>query len=361
MVVVLVASNVASPPTYAGDAPRVHFDLPPLVAASPSDVDPTDPTLVTIQLRLSALVHSSGDDQVDQWIVQCQPRDRESFVVDYAPRTKTASDVAGEIQVKETAEENHLLGLSLDASYGHAVRGTFGADRGIKNSSTREFERLAAEQAVTASGTINRGRGVYFKLRWTAKQVLEGEKTFSMTLRVPPSWRGGLVDVSVIAQTQRKTFGGWDSETKTIGSADFVVAAFRQGDAEAHRRAVELCAAEDALRVAARKQSVPTAVKSLPSMIRSVAIKLDLEPKHVNPHWLRELLLGNADPHLHKDIRQLDMPVRIVVLDYADRRDEFVALNRDPAQRDPAQRDPAQRVVAAKPIVDATHRAAISN
>ena len=140
---------------------------------------PYDPTLVTVELQLSSMIEAPEVPRIDQWLIRCQPRDNEVWIADYAPRTETASELASPIQVKQTEEESNSLGLSLDAAYGHVAHGNAGTDHTQKNINTVQFDRMALEQTVTASGTINRGRGVYFKLRWTAQQILEGEKTFS--------------------------------------------------------------------------------------------------------------------------------------------------------------------------------------
>jgi hypothetical protein len=188
---------------------------------------------------------------------------------------------------------------------------------------------VAPVHAVTTSGTINRGRGVYFKLRWTAQQILEGEKTFRLTLKVPSGWRGTLMDVSVIAQGERKTIT-WERETKTIGSANFVVAVFKEHDRDAEAEARSLAECEYALRTLAAKHRASEANShSLPSVLRHVANKLDFESDHQqDTDWLQRLLTNRADPHLDKQISRLPMPIRVAILDYADQRDAFVAMGR---------------------------------
>ena len=318
---------------FAGDKPIVHFDLAPIVAAYPSDADPLDPTLVTLELRLSSMIESPKVPPIDQWLVRCQPRDQAISIADYAPRTETSSDLASPIQVKQTEEKSNAIGLSIDGSYGHAAHGNAGTDVTNKNTNTLQFDRVAPVQVVTASGTINRGRGVYFKLRWTAEQVLEGEKVFHVTLRVPITWRGGLLDISVIAQSQQKKFGVWDLEPRTIGAANFVVAAYRQGDAEAAQRARELSDAEYALRNTVRRHHVSSEVNSLPSMLRHVAMKLDLESSEPDASWIQRLILQQADAHFDKEISKLPMPVRVAVLDYVDVRDDFFTINEEFPER----------------------------
>lgn len=334
-------------PASAADGAVVRFDLPPIAAARDATSDAGDPSLVTVELRLSSMIESARVPQIDQWIVRCQPRDSDVQIGDYAPRTETASGLSTPIQVKKTEEETNAFGLSLDGAYGHAIRGNVGSDHTNKNINTLQFDRVAPLQVVTAAGTINRGRGVYFKLRWTAEQVLEGEKTFHLTLRVPSTWRGSLLDVSVVAQSDRKSFGGLEHETRTNGSANFVVAVYREGDSAATELSQALADAEEALRSAAAEHSVLAEGNSLPKMLRRVAMKLDLESSQDDQGWLQRLLVERADPHLDKDIRQMPMPVRVAVLDYAEVRDKFVTMNENVVDC-----NANERVLVAKPAID---------
>ncbi len=311
--------------TVLADGRSVHFDLPPTAPASLLESD--DPSTVTIELKLSSLIVDPEMPKVDQWLVQCQPRDKSVRVVDYWPRTEVASDVDGNIQVKKTNEASRAMGASLDGAYGHFSHLHAGFDKGEKEIDSLQMNRLAPVQAVTASGTIRRGLGVYFKLRWTARQVLEGEKTFRLTLQVPPGWRGGLIDVSVTAQGEEKTLGGFDSVTKTHGSANFVVASYRAGDRVAAAQAQRLVEAEFALRdLASDHQSRPRQA-SLTSMVRLIASKFDSDEKGGGIDWIDRLLLCQADPHFDKEIRRLPMPVRVAVIEYVDCRDNFLMMN----------------------------------
>jgi hypothetical protein len=318
----IAASFTAADPNLDPHAP-VQFDLPSIAAAVESEDGSGS---VTIELHLSSMLLSSDTPPIDEWLVRLQPRDRSLWIVDYAPRTETASELATPIQVKNTTEDTKGMGIGLDGSYGHLVRANAAADHSKKQQKTIQFDRLAPVQAVTASGTINRGRGVYFKLRWTTQQILEGEKTFRVTFHVPEHWRGGLLDVSVLAKGERKTFG-WDRETVMLGAANFVVAVYRSHDIEAESLARSLADAEHAMRSLAASHHARQK-DSLSSMLRHVAARFDLEDdSHQQGDWLRRLLLDRADPHLDKQIKRLPMPLRVAILDYVDIRDAFVGLS----------------------------------
>lgn len=325
-----VITAAQAPPCQAADDPAVHFDMPPTAAGSSSE---GDPTLVTVELRLSSMIDTAEVPRIDQWLVRCQPRSRAMTIADYAPRTETSSDLVTPIQVKQTEEESSSVGIGVNGGYGHHVHGNAGLDHGTKNILSLQFDRVAPLHAVTASGTINRGQGVYFKLRWTAQQVLEGEKKFRITFRVPQAWRGGLLDVSVLAQTNRKSFAGWERDTLTLGSSNFVVACYRQGDREAAARARALSDAEFALRGVIIEHRQPKKLSSLPSMLRHVARKFESEPSAPTEGWLQRLLLNRADAHMDSEIRKLPIPIRVAILDYVDVRDDFLAIHRHPTHQ----------------------------
>lgn len=332
----------------------VRFDLPPVAAAraivppkatsDPSAADEaatadaprrpsgaSDTSLpVTFELRLSSMIATPKPPPIDQWIVTCVPRDRSLLIADYAPKTELAGEASGPVNVKRIDESTDSIGLSIDGNYGHAVRGRAGADHGRKSSETVEFERHAPVQAVIASGTVDRGRGVYFKLRWTSQQVLEGEKTMRVTMEVPPGWRGGLVDVSVVAQAERVKLAGFDRDVETLGQARFIVAVYREGDREAERRALALARAEDELRVLARSTRRNRDIRSLSTLLHFVAVKVDPSPDPEPAVCVERLIRGDADPHLDPAIRKLPMDVRVAALEYDDRRESFLTLDAGP-------------------------------
>lgn len=348
----------------AGDD-TVRFDLPPVAAARPAirpdpQPDSTPATEVpaanasaaqdsptnasaavesaavesavpmTFELRLSSMIATPKPPRIDQWLVTCVPRDRSLLIADYAPKTELAGDANGPVSVKRIDESTDSIGLSIDGSYGHAVKGRAGADHGRKSSETVEFQRQAPVQAVIASGTVDRGRGVYFKLRWTSQQVLEGEKTMRITLAVPPGWRGGLVDVSVIAQSERVKLAGLDRDVETLGKARFTVAVYRDGDREAERRALALAHAEDELRSLARATRRDRSVGSLSTLLHLVAVKVDPSPDPEPAVCIERLIRGDADPHRDPAIRKLPTNVRVAALEYDERRESFQTIDTGP-------------------------------
>lgn len=326
----LVGLMIVSAQAFAGTP--VQFDLPSTAAATriegPESLNESGSSpgqnLVTVNLQLSSLIDVAHPLKVDQWIVRCRPRDQRLQLADYAPRTETASQLSSPIQVKSTNESNDAFGASLDGGYGRLASGHVGVDSIDKQIETLQYDRLAPHQVVVASGTTDRGRGVYFKLRSTEQQVLEGEKEFSLTWKVPRSWRSCLLDVSVEAQVETRSLTNlWDRETKTISSHRFLVAVYLAEDQDAKRAAEQLADAERSLRVWNLK--IEGSRNSFTSVLRSVSRGFGAaDPSRA---WLQRLLDEQADPHLDKQIRELPMNVRVAVLDYVERREAFRDLN----------------------------------
>ena len=320
-----VAVSLSAQTTNAQDV--IRFDIRP---TAPAFASADDPLLMTCNFQLSSLIASPSVPRIDQWLVKFQPRDPQVSITDYAPRTDLGSDVDGPVQVKTINEQKKSLGLSLNGDYAKALQGSAAAEGYTKTTDSEQYNRIAPVQAVTASGSINRGRGVYFKLRWTAQQVLEGEKSFQLTFQVPPQWRGSLIDISVSAQSQRHSFAGWDNQIKTLGSANYVVAVHPQGDREAAKQAKRIALAEQALRDTVALYPQRQSPQSLPAMIRHVAVKLNLDSPCPDHRWIQRLLKGEADPYMDREISKLPMEVRVAAIDYHDARNKFAQLSRRP-------------------------------
>lgn len=331
----------------SGDYP-IRFDLSPVVAGrEPSAEESGDgdrgtarsedaPARISVELKISAMLADPATRRIDQWLVRCVPRDRSLLVADYAPRTETSGDALGPLSVRRLEETNDAVGISVDGSYGHALRGKVGADRGQRSSESVEFQRLAAQRTVVASGTIARGRGVYFKLRSTPQQILEGEKRFEITFAAGPEWRSALLDVTVVAEAERRKLAGLDREIATLGAAHFVVAVYRQGDHEARLHADRLIAAEDQLRELARRVTTRNGVggassMSLTSLMHAVATKFDPRPSPGAGECVEGLLRGEIDPRQDRRFRHFPPSFRTQAIAYVEARESFRSLAGEPA------------------------------
>lgn len=309
--------------TAFGDTQAVHFDLAHTAKATSVE---SQQTLVRCELHLSSLVIDANAPRADQWIVRCQPRDSAMQIVDYFPRTEAASEIDGSIQIKSSQESTQSFGIGVDGEYAKAISGNIGADAGKKQTETKTFNRVAPLRAVTVSGTYDRGRGVYFKLHSTAKQILEGEKVFRLTLRVPHQWSGGIIDVSVSAKSSQRGFPSWDSRSKQLATTRFAVAAYRDGDDEAASLAMQIADRERELRRIHSRHADSVAAPTLPLMLRHVAAKLDLDSPPPKADWIERLIAGQVDPYMDSHISRLPMEVRVAVIEYHEARNKLARL-----------------------------------
>lgn len=310
----------------------VRFDMPPNVAAN--IVESGDGrALLQVELKLSSMISSPEAARIDQWLVRCQPRGQFASIVDYSPRTETGSDIATHIQVKQSKEKQQSLGMGVSGECLPSLRGNAGLDHTRKHLNSIQFDRVAPVHAVTAAGTINRGTGVYFKLRWTAEQVLEGQKTFQLVLDVPETWRTGLIDISVVAQSKHKSFASWEKSTKTLGAGNFVVAVYRSDDTHARKVAREMANAEHQLRNSINEKKSLKSGNSISTLLRKMATKMDFDKDRTPDDLLDRLIRNQVDPHLDSDIRKLPMPCRLAALNYSDAQESFARLNEQPIKQ----------------------------
>ena len=172
-----------------GRMAQVAFDLP-------SSIECRDVTtrefslahpqerLIEAKLRISARM-ISGDyaNIVDfEYFVRAGMTAR---VQDYQPNTTLESTVDDD-KVEITAAEENAKSAGLDAHVTLrpvVLGGTF--NRSAKKSESSHFKQLAAKDIVLASGTIERERGVFFRIRPSRTAALEGGREFTIVAAVP--------------------------------------------------------------------------------------------------------------------------------------------------------------------------------
>ena len=328
-VLIVTAGSVAFPgggTLHAqAETASIQFDMP--AAATAMDTSrPGEAREITLDLVLSSLVASSVEDSaqgappIDHLLVRCRLRERLP-VVDYSPKTELQTDYAGPISVTQKQEQTDSFGLSVDGAVSQYGAAHLGSDDTTKQSDSTQFQRQAPMQAVIASGTFDRGRGVYFKLRWTTQQVLEGEKHFQVSFAVPEAWRGGLVDVTVTANgIDRSLFSA--PKLRAMAQSEFVIAAYQQHDVRAAEIAMRLASLDQKLAAYCKKH--PSSSSGITQFWRRI-LKPD-EAKEQGTSWYRGITKNEMDPYHDRRIQSLPMPVRVAVLGYTDAARELMEL-----------------------------------
>jgi hypothetical protein len=318
LVIVLFLSPLAA----LAEGPRARFDVPQTIAVRDvttpqfAAVHPHD-RLIEACVPISMMLDRGPASEVRELVHRLESTTAGAQAVDYSPKTTLATNVVGTTRIDR--EKLRDLQASVDLGggyYGIASAQAHGeyANR-VREDST--FEQLPALELLTASGTVDRGRGVYFKLKPSPRTTLEGAHNFTMVLRVPRAWRAGLLYVTSEAH------GG--ERNTLISRGRFVVAIYQQADMAAQEAAQRYAIAETALRhtssinrAALERRTFPTPLHKL-GMTRDGALARD---------WQDGVIFrGTADSEL---LQRLPLDVRYAVEALLKVRQELVELHRLP-------------------------------
>lgn len=249
---VVGAMLVGSWPHVATAAERVQFDVQSLVECrdvTPPEFTRTNPEerLVAATFPVSVLSRLAADQSLREIWVRIESPDASLHVEDYSPRTTLTSNVAGSkiVQGESTRDRQwnfHVRGGYLGFADGEAQGSMHETDR-----KQYQFEELPPTDLVTASGTILRGRGVFFKFCAGPRTSLEGERLLEVVFRVPLAWRGDRVFVHCEAIGSDPGYA-IDNRSSALAARSFVVALCQEGNRESRRLAEQYLAAESLLR-----------------------------------------------------------------------------------------------------------------
>ena len=284
-----LTSHAASP---------VAFDVQPVVAcrdviAAEEAPVRADQRLVEVQFRVSALLHDRSGVIEYFYRIDCQ---HDVAIVDYSPKTELVSRYAENITVEDKDEDSQSVGLSLNGNLPTFATGSAGADVGKKQQKMVRYALKPPMEAVTASGTLNRSRGVYFKLRSTPQQTLEGAKRFSLVLRVPERWQAGYVSLTCQARCLQKAYPGMKTKVSLCASQRFLVTLHEVGNYRAKRAAERLSDAEQQLRAASVANHAQLKKRAYPSFVHRLGAAIDMYEPRIPQDWLNLVMAGKLGP-----------------------------------------------------------------
>lgn len=272
------------------ESPRVKFDMPYLLAArdvTPAAFSQANPRerLVEVRFPISSFLAAGDEDDLTQLVYRIEGPQGQFAVTDFLPKTTLESRYAGNLNIESLSDHETDLHIDLAGNYQWLTGFTANAKYHDKEFSQVKGELLPPLEAVAASGTTNRQRGVYFKLRGSSRTWLEGEKEFAAVLRVHQDWRADYVVVRCEAEGIQRGFVKQLDERRSAGRRDFVVALYAEGDESAKAAAAELIRAEAALRQTVRQQ--PTTKTTSTTALRwGQAVKSETVPVD----WLTRLI-----------------------------------------------------------------------
>lgn len=329
--VFLLASIVAltSAGVAGAAAPQVQFDAAYAVAcrdASPPEFREANPhqRLIEAKFEVSTLLRSGSDDDIAELYYRFTSPSHALEISDYLPKTTLASDVAGNITIEEKDERSASFGISLAGAYFHAAKAGFDTGIGNKSGKTVRYEKLPPLESVTASGTIHRGTGAYFKLRPSTRTTLEGGTEFVLLFRVPAQWRADYVQLDCQAAGWRRGPVRALDERASCGGARFSIALYLEGDEEARATALEFVAAENRLRHTAREISAPRNSASLADRLGLFGGGSELA---LPEDWLERILAFPGEREGRYILSRLPAPVRDTAIRYLAAHKRLATLN----------------------------------
>ncbi len=248
---------LAASPALAGP-PRVEFDVatsvacrevttPEFAAAFPSE------KLMQATFSISSLVRRGRQNDLAEFFYRIESPTGSLRIVDHLPRQELASPYVGPIAVEKKDEATAKVGGLIAGHYPPFSNGELNAQAGSTSGQSVRYEMLPPKELLAASGTLNRERGVYFKLRPSPQTSLEGAKQFICVLRVPKAWRGDCVRIDCQAACDPHSSWPMMDMPADCGAASFLVALFAAGDEEARHVMGQVVAADEQLTAAVRR------------------------------------------------------------------------------------------------------------
>lgn len=240
----LVAAHWSGSPAAHAAEPRVLFDIPDKIECR--DVTPpacaaAHPTrkVIEAKFRISAGFLEGNEDTIVDFTYMISSPKMRLKILDYLPNTTLESrfaddriEVADFTETTDTASAEARVAytiFSLDAVKNHLHRKT----------EQNQYQKIAPKTLVLASGTMNRGHGVFYKLRPSNEASLEGAKEFTFLAIVPREWRADWCTFVCSARANKKSLLG--TSVVSVGVTKVDVGLYFCGDPEAGNLAGRLC------------------------------------------------------------------------------------------------------------------------
>lgn len=227
----------ASSATAAKDRlPQVVFDLPLTVECR--DVTPKSyeefygKKVFEAVFKISPQLVSGEEKDLKQLHYEIST-EQQMPIIGYLPNSQLTSDVDGSIAIKTSDRQGHLL-----VHYFFTPTAGDASLRGSLSSSQAQYTLLAPKQILVASGTIQRGCGVYFELRTSTQDTLQKQREYACLFEVPAAWRADYAKVTCTAKGLKRVFTTVTEVHCGVGMLS--VGLYRQHDGEAREQADHL-------------------------------------------------------------------------------------------------------------------------
>jgi len=186
--------------------------------------------LLQMDVMISTMVDSRVSDDLIETTFFVELHNPRIQIEDFSPQTTLQSPYAGNIS-KENRSELDLNGkLSANERFSKSLGAdaTLGFNR--KQATVEKVDVLPELKLVAASGTIHRGRGVYFRFNRTKQTSLEGTTMLGIVLAVPESWSADTMTVRCQAKIRQSVVPGTPSKETQLPESQYTVAIYQAGD-----------------------------------------------------------------------------------------------------------------------------------
>jgi hypothetical protein len=244
----------------AAEPPRVQFDMPYAVGCrdvTPSDYARVHPgyKLMEAKLEISSLVVGGQEKDLTQYFIRVESPQLALTFADYLPKTRHES-LASAVTMENSTERVAALGINLSGKYELLTLPGPSAGIGQKKTSSVKTELLPPLETVAASGTLARGSAVFFKIKSTPRNLLEGTREYALVLSVPAIWRADYLRVRCEAEGIRRNMISTFDESIQCGQREFLVSLYQDGDEGARQIAENFARREAAKLVQGPKSKV---------------------------------------------------------------------------------------------------------
>jgi hypothetical protein len=301
---------------------QVAFDVNPVVAAR--DLGQTslmsqlpNSRMVEVQLDVSALFTPGNASQVTEYTVRMVSRHDDVQVADFSPRTELQSEILGAMQVTQDADklrEGAIRGFGGYPGVGTVQGYAYGHDNSHE---TVVYAKKPSLELSTASGTLERRKGVYFKVKQSSQNTLEGARPFRIVFEVPHTWRADLLDVSIEA------IGSDHSSSKRVrvlSTQKFVVAMYQEFDEHAAAVAYDYMRHQKRLASYAQAYAPTIEQRSFPTPFHKLGAKLDMYEPSIPQDWYDGIVYKSGTAYPLMRLSYLPVDLRVAILNYLDQK-----------------------------------------
>jgi hypothetical protein len=306
----------------------VRFDVPGFAEGREQadlQFDSLHPNEKLVKFSLDVAAHSSlgREREISAIVARFRIQAPGATIVDFCPKSEAVSAVDGVISVERIEEQNANLGYQIDTGPSLSWQAGTSGSLGGKQGESIRFDAKPDQQLLISSGLIDRGTGVSIQWLRTPQHPLENARPVRLTLRLPKTWRTGLLQVECHAVTRKKNSLLGDASYDAADISRFLVPVFVEGDEPARLHAIALHDAELALRAAVKAERETAVRKNSWEDLARLAYSGSKPP--VRSDWVDRLLADIGGAH-HRAPADLPREVSVALKDFVHGKQSFLAL-----------------------------------